>query len=58
MMRFKNVFITAHLAANSRMGGKLEQKISQYVVAIYLKSILMTHVSVQARNQTGFKEFG
>ena len=53
MMHFKNVFITAnlaahlaaHLAANSWTGGKLEQKISQYVVVIYLKSMLMPHVS-------------
>ena len=57
MMHFKNIFITAnlaahlathlatHLAANSWKGGKLVQKINQYVVAIYLKSMLMTHVS-------------
>ena len=50
MMHFKNVVITAnlttYLAINSCTGAKLEQMISLYTDAFYLKAALMTHKSV------------
>ena len=49
MMCFNSIVITtnlaARLAANSWMGGKLEQTINQYIVTFYLKAMLITHVS-------------
>ena len=64
MMSFRNVVVIANLTANSWTGSRLEQMISQFIVAIHLKIMLLFHpwlmclLSKFHTNETYFPEWG